>query len=243
MKNLGFLVALVLSASSYGASKFEQIGEEVIIPSEYPKFSLFGKYNSFRHGSIRGQDIQTDLSSFFGGGAYIDVPLYDNFSAGAILNFDINANAKEFDSIVARFSMFARPKISFFDCLTIFSRLGFGPSVFIGLPHDIIMEHASTDVVNRMQGTYNARINQAALKYSPINPGVHGLATIGLEYFPTSRLGLSLEWGIWADYIFVSESKIVGGYIERNLHEDRHPDPYNYLVYEMPFILSLNIIL
>jgi hypothetical protein len=221
-------------------STAEPVGEDTYNPHKSYNFSIFGKYNSFRHGSI-GSDIQSPLYRSFGGGMAFDVGFHKYMSAGAMLSFDTAKNeAFSLESTSNRLSAFFRPKITFWDSLTLFSRLSAGPSLMFAWPHRSIAMQGSPSMQEKIKEEF------PAYDYNPAHFGVHSMAAIGLEYSPFSRLSFSLEWGIMAEYIFVSRSKFIRDLQVESLgraeNDKSSPESYRYFGYEMPLTLSVNMI-
>lgn len=235
MKNFRlFLILVLFSGLVFGSSFDVPIGKERIISPEYPKFLLNTTFNTMRYGGItngpRGM-----LSHTYGMSFGFDVQVYKYFHAGATLGILTNFTNKV-EPIHYRFNMFARPVITFFDCLTLFTRLGGGLGIILDSPVETLKKSLpDTGIGQKYHSKY----------YGDISPGVHGLATIGIEYFPFSRLGLSLEWGILAEYLHISKSEQQRKKLEKltdSAINDDAPSSFGYFAYEFPISLNLNII-
>lgn len=241
MRHLVRLVALTLFSVALSSHSMAEHVDESYKPSGFYNFSIFGKYNSFRHGSITGQGIESPLYRSFGGGMAFDLGVYKYMSTGAMLSFDTAKNeAFSLESSSTRLSLFVKPKMTFFDCLTIFSRASAGPGLMFAWPHRSIAMQ-SPELQEKIKETF------PAYDYNPAHFGLHAGASIGLEYSPFSRMSFSLEYGILSDYIFVSRSKFVRDLqleaMEGNQQiEKASPESYRYFSYEMPLTLSLNMI-
>ncbi len=230
-------VLAILLLSKIAFSTDVPLGTERIKPIEYPKYTLTGYYNSFRYGGITGEEMGR-LNPTYGLKLSFDVGLYRYLNAGAGLS--ITGTMDSDNPAHYRLSFFMRPKVAFFeDRLAIFTRIGGGPTVmFNNSPIENLKKSLPPSAAQVVAQKYNCPY------YSDINPGVHGLATIGIEYFPISRLGLTLEWGILADYLHVSKSESLKRKIEkeRGPINDTAPYSFGYLDLEAPITLSLNLI-
>lgn len=252
MKMRSFNVMLILalfSSANIGAFEDVRIGEEIIKPISYPKFSLMGQYNWIRQGSILGKDITTPLFSTFGGGLALDVGLYKYMNAGVIISTNAGKVLKDSEPVYSRLTVFARPLFTFFDRLNLFSRLGGGLSVLSGtligfgpLPGNLQVV-GSASVRRKLDQSFD----KSAVSHSLFNPGIHGVATIGIEYFPFSRFGVALEWGIWADFIFIGESAFFNQLNEEGARHGQplkpRAQPFRYFSYDLPLTLTLSFIL
>ncbi len=240
MRNLGIFLALVFSAASFAEYKLEPIGEEVILSSEYPKVLFFGKVNSGRRVGIAGKDLSIPFSPSVGGGMLIDVGLFEYFSAGAMFFGDYSSHPVHgFESFSTTLDFFARPKISFFDCLTLYSRLGIGASVLMGIPAILFKNNATGNASSIIATEFSSP------HYGFAHPGVNASASIGVEYFPIPRIGLSFEAGISSTYYHVTKSDIMRE-VARDLGGHSLEDgakPFWLSSLEIPIMLSLNIIL
>lgn len=240
MKKICILMAFAFSAASFAEFKLDPIGEEVILPSEYPKVSFVGKFNTGRSGSIKGKDFKIPLGSSFGGGMLIDVGLYQYFSAGVMLSMDYATHATHgFESFTPSLDFFARPKISFFDCLTFYSRLSAGASVLFGMPNIFLKRYGSEDVKSMMNAEYTS------FHYALVHPGMNASATIGVEYFPTSRIGLSLEAGLSSSYYYVTKSEMMEKIYDAQagMYIEQQTNPFWLNTFEIPVMLNINVIL
>lgn len=230
-------VLAILLLSKIAFSTDAPLGTEKIKPIEYPKYTLTGYYNSFRYGGIAGEEMGK-LNQTYGLRLSFDVGLYRYLNAGAGLSMTGTMNSD--NPANYRLSFFMRPKIAFLDDrLAFFTRIGGGPSVlFINSPIENLKKSLPPSAAKVVAQKYNCPY------YSDINPGVHGFATVGVEYFPISRFGISLEWGILADYFYVSKSESLKRKIEKERGSigDKAPYSFGYLDLEAPITLSLNLI-
>lgn len=68
-----------------------------------------------------------------------------------------------------------------------------------------------------------------------VGGGVHALTNVGIEYFPFSRLGIAVEYGVRAELMRASLL---------DLGKDKEQGDAKYLIsYEMPLTLSINLVL
>lgn len=217
------------------AGQEEKIGHEYIESSEYPKFSVMGQYGFNKFGKILGHEgMSGKAKGDFGGGLLFDVPLNKYFAAGAGISVSMR-NAKKGDPIISRFSFLARPKISFFNKLTLFARFGLGLDVMLLQPL-VQLSEVNDDVRQRVGETFGSGVRIALA-----SPGINAGATIGIEYFPISRIGFSVEWGIRADLFHIRKSELLERY--GIVDPIIPPNYFNYFVYDMPLMATIHIIL
>lgn len=242
MRYLILLVSLIYSTASLTEPPADRIGEEFITPIAYPKYNFYGAYSGLRWG-LMDHKIYSPLRNTFPAGVGFDVGLYKYFNAGAMLSIALGDVSKT-QLPYGRLSLFGRPQITFFDRLSIFSKIGGGLSFFLGRPDAYL-----SSINDQLAG-----IKDYFFETKDINAGLNGIATIGIEYFPFSRVGLSVEWGIWADYFLVrhvpsekwreEDSRERGreGRGSEGLWRDKGKN-YGFLSYEFPVMLTLSIIL
>lgn len=230
------LVVLLISTKSLALTL---IGEEVIKPIEYPKVIFMGSFSNLRYAQVSAT-TSSKVDTNFGGGFGIDVGLYKYLNAGALFTFHLgNTKTPVHSPIFTRLTLFARPQITFFDRLNIFTRIGGGPSVLIGPPINNLKHSAHIKVQRELEAEY------AYPDYSFFSPGLHGAATVGVEYFPWNRCGFALEWGIFADYFFVRRSELLSDMIGGKDQFDalyKGKESFGYFTYQMPLLLSINVI-
>src|SRR5580658_1194704 len=127
MKNLKLLLVFALFSNIIFSQNYS-IGKEKILPLEFPKYSLSSFYNGLRYASIN--KYSTKLGNNYGLGIFFDVGLYPNLSAGAEISVAGNLS-NSLEPMNYRLEIFARPKITFFERLSLFARLTGGLSVLM----------------------------------------------------------------------------------------------------------------
>jgi hypothetical protein len=219
------------------------IGEEVIKPINYPKFSLSGEYNFMRHVAILGySDFNVKASNNYGAALSFETGLYKYLNAGAIISSSFLSPKEDNEPFYLRFSLFAKPVFSFLDCLSIYGRFGGGLSVGA---YGNVLTHLTG--LSRGQSADMASMlgNSQDYKYV-LFPGLNGSATIGLEYFPISRFGIGIEWGIRANIFYFRQENVREGSIDGETGEVyvlKGPKALFSVIYETPLMLTFHVIL
>jgi hypothetical protein len=240
LKKILGLISLIIFASSGRAEEFG-IGEEYIEPLKYPKFFLTADYafgRSFHGFDDKALRYELDKSKNVAIG--FEAGLLKYLNAGAMLSFNI-PEFRRLEPVHYRFAFFAKPFYQFTNNFGVFARFGAGISSTLGLIkyHLIYNHHERAAVLERVYKNQN---------YSEFGPGALGMATVGLEYFPLSRFGISLEAGFRAEAFYLEK----GGLIEALGDEigpgkinraGMGPNSFTYMIYEWPVALTLHIIL
>lgn len=237
MKSL-FRVIILLFIAASAASEEIAIGQEHIKPNRFPKISFAGEYNVFRHGKFLGEsDIATDIDPAFGAAVFFDVNLLKYLNAGAGFSSTIGNLRKDREPVHLRFSLFAKPIFAINDRITIFSRIGGGLSIMGSSPLYHFKRIGSGALKRQLGEIYGSQ------GYALASPGINGMATIGVEYFPFSRFGFAFEWGIRTDLYYSGRSNLIGDIIEQDLSDAKAPSSIKYFGFEMPLALTVHVIL
>lgn len=239
MKTLSWILPLIFFSSlGISASDDEGIGQEYIKSSKYPKFSLSGEYNFLRHGKFLGEKgIASDIGGAWGGSLSIEVGLYKYMNAGAIFSTTIGDIRTNAEPLHFRFSLFAKPLVSIKDRVIFFGRFGGGLSVMAANPKFHFINIGTTATQNRILELYG----ESPMSHSMLNPGGNAFATVGAEFFPFSRVGIALEWGIRADLYYIKNETMLEQIIK--LGDKKSGPSIKYLGYDMPLTLTVHIIL
>lgn len=243
MNTFIFLVLAVLLGPWLQAEEFG-IGEEYIKPLSYPKFSIAADYSMNRkyHG-FESDAMRYDLDNNFATSMSFEAGLVKYFNAGAILSVNI-ADFSNIEPLHIGFALFGKPYLPLGNRLALFGRLSAGIAASIFNPIEYMTTKIQTKDFYETYGT--------SRKYGLAGYGGLGSATIGIEFFPLSRIGLAIEWGIKATLIRVSKGNALEGagggpggqFGGGGPQEPESPHPaINYMVYEMPFSLTLHAIL
>lgn len=223
---------IFLLPSSTMAERDVEIGEEYIVPLRFPKFSLSGEYVYGRkfHG-FADDSLRTDLRSRYETALSFEAGLVKFFNAGALFSISMSEISKS-EPMALRMGLFGKPLIPLGNRVAIFGRLSVGVAVDIAFNPAIF---------------YYATANRAAFdnvyhsqRYDGWPFGGFGSATIGLEAFPFSRFGLSVEWGIRASLFHSLKNALL---FNPPPNIPGAPDSFNFMYYEMPIMATLHIIL
>jgi hypothetical protein len=240
LKKILGLISLIIFASFGRAEEFG-IGEEYIEPLKYPKFFLTADYafgRSFHGFADKALRYKMDNSKNVAMG--FEAGLLKYLNAGATLSYNI-PEFRQLEPLHLRFALFAKPFYQFTNNFGVFARFGAGFSSTLALiKGHLLKDHQERAVV--LKRIYK---NQ---NYSEFGPGALGMATVGLEYFPLSRFGISFEAGFRAEAFYLEK----GGLLEALGDEfgpgklnraAMGPNSFTYMIYEWPVALTLHIIL
>lgn len=239
MKTVFSALAIVF-LTHFGVSAAEDvgIGQEQIKSIRFPKISVSADYNLNRYGKFLGEsEISSKIEGAWGFGLAFDVGLLKYLNAGAGFSTTIGNVMKHKEPIQTRLTLFAKPIIPINERMTIFGRFGGGLSVMFLNPHMHFATVADASVKRNLKATYGDQ------DYGLINPGGNALATVGIEFFPFSRMGLALEWGIQADIYYISKTKFIEQVLGKETVTKNAPNAIKYLAFEMPLTLTLHFIL
>jgi len=237
VKNTYVVLLLVLCCASGLFAKDDlDLGSEYIKPLKYPKFSISTDYNMFRrfHG-FADSGLRYKLNNNFGVALSFETGLYKYLNAGAI--FAANIPTEFTEPLHLRFALFAKPYYPITKNFSVFSRLGGGISTTIGSMMERLRGFNSPELSPSLQRIYNGQ------QYGLMGPGIFGMATVGVEYFPFSRFGLAFETGLRLETFYVSKgSELIERYAGAN-KAGAGRNSFTYMVYEMPLMLTLHVIL
>lgn len=141
----------------------------------------------------------------------------------------------ELEPLHLRLSLFGKPYFALNNRFAVFGRLGMGiSSAMTPLGMKFYLEQKSSDqtlmALNRVykQGSYSA-----------FAAGGNVIASLGVEYFPFSRVGIAFEAGIRAEIFRASRTQNL---LTRKT-DTKAPLSFWYMTYEYPISLMLHIIL
>lgn len=230
MKQLILLVSLLLATHALCAQ--ESIGEEIVVPLNFPKFSLTGEYNLNRkfHG-FTDERLRSDINRRFDSTLAFEAGLLKYFNAGGLFGVGISGFQ---EPISIRMGLFAKPFVPLGDRFALFSRISGGLAVdlaFYPYAHDY---YASFDKEENFKRVFKGQ------SYNGVPFGGFGSATLGLEVFPFSRFGVALEWGIRASIFHNRKSMWL---VKAPSDIPGAPGSFNFMIYEFPFMLTLHVII
>ncbi len=237
MKKLNIVILLFLAACRSFAQE-PDIGEEYIEPLKYPKLSLSGEYGILRKFRGFSEGLSGAIPTEWGGAIGIDVGLYRYFNAGVIFSTNLPLNNEETgEPFFMRFTLFAKPYIPIGERFSFFSRIGGGISysAMSMLGHLYIV--ADDKLKTNLQKTYYTQ------DYSLLSPGANAMASLGMEFFPFSRIGFALEWAFRMEYYYSSRGSFLAKYLGINKVVREAPNSFQYLKFDMPIFLTLHVIL
>lgn len=214
-----FLINLAFLPMSFGD---EILGEEVIKPLRFPKFTVaydFALNRKFK--AFNNSNLKKDLKNSTGFAVMAEAGLLKYFNAGLLFNFSMVDKESPF---VTRLSLFGKPYFSITDRLAIFSRLGTG--LTISVYNELIFK----DEILPVYGVQ---------KYGLLGAGFNFMGSLGLEYFIFSRIGLTAEFGLRSDLLWFEKS----GLPFFGPGDKRAPNWLNYATHGFPLIIGLHIIL
>jgi len=212
------------------------IGQEKVIPIMYPKFSLTGDYSMARKFiGLADSKLRENLDNEFGSALSFEAGLYKYFNAGALFSFNMPTNITKSLPFHLRLSLFAKPLIPLGERVSFFSRVGGGISSIICHPslNYKLAAKGSEAIRAEIERVYDEQ------SYDAFGFGGNAFASIGIEYFPFSRVGLALEGGIRAEIVSAKKNPPP----PRMPPKQATPNWLSYFVYGFPVSLTLQIIL
>lgn len=238
-KILWLIVGLFISQAIFSETQEVGIGEEIIKPLEYPKASLVGDYSFYRKAHFLGEEgIEAKLDNTFSYALAFETGLYRYLNAGAILSLTIGDIGTNAEPVHVRFSLFAKPLISLHERVSIYGRVGGGLGAMLLSPVMFFKKAFSGEVVSNISQVYGDQ------GYSMLSPGLNGFAAVGIEYFPISRMGLGVEFGIRADVYYVERSNFINNLLGTTSNRPGEtPKQIMYLNYDLPLALTLHFII
>lgn len=232
MKKIILAIALItLTIPAIADDAMQRIGEEYIQPLKYPKFGISGDYAVSRHYvGFAHEGLRAPLNDRLSFSLLFEAGLVKYFNAGALFSMSYPSMGKP---ITMNLGLFGKPYISLGERFAIFSRLSTGIATdlaFMPSAHEFYNESFPQDAVRAIYHDQS---------YTGMPFGGFGTATLGLEFFPLSRFGISVEGGIKASIFhgpvsipFISNSTIVAD-----------APGYNYSYYEFPLTVNVLFIL
>lgn len=214
------------------------IGQEYVTPLSYPKFSLGADHSISRHfRSFADSSLRIKLPNRFGAALSFEAGLVKYLNAGALVTFSFSQVREKSEPIDLRLGLFIKPLLPLGERFALFGRAALGTTLpFPGNLSPInFLGEVSDDFKTSYLSIYKGQ------RYQGSAYGGFGSAALGVEFFPISRLGLALEWGIRSDFITMSRKHpLISGVPEA---KEGAPQSFNYMMYEMPLMLTLHAIL
>jgi hypothetical protein len=227
-----FLV--VLMAGNVIALEDVGIGQERIVPLHYPKFSLGADYSVWRHfHGLADERIRFGLENRMDYTMSFEAGLLKYLNAGAMFLVSDSKMIKG-EPLDIKLGLFAKPLVPIGERFALFGRVSAGLAVSITFQNSSFLYYSVLDSGKNFKDIYHGQ------DYAGWPFGGFGAATIGLEYFLFSRVGLAFEWGINAT---ITRANINVPGITKNTVTPGVPSSFNYLIYEMPLMLTLHVIL
>lgn len=230
------LAAVVLPSLVAAVEQEEAIGEEYITPLTYPKFSLGGSYlfNRRFHG-FADPALRYGINSIYSTTLGMEVGLYRYMNAGGQFNVDM-AEVKKGEPISMSLTLFAKPYISIGERISLFMRMGGGLSYGFNTVSNIL------DYLSQNYSLYSSDIQRVykGQNYMSSLYGGQGMASVGIDVYPFSRVGISFEFGIRASLMRAHRNVPL---LQNPSNVQEAPSALNVLLYEMPLALSINAIL
>jgi hypothetical protein len=234
---LKLLLCLILSKSLIAEI---QLGKETILPLEFPKFTLGGEYNVFRHfHAFNDSGLKRDLNNSYGANFYAEVGWLRYLNAGLIVSLTASSPFLG-GSNIGRLGLFIKPYLPLGSRVSLFSRISAGPSIAIfhylnGLQMGAIFP-ASHEESQQIEDRYSHN------DYWPLSLGFHGIAALGAEFFITQRIGLVLESAFRLDMLWAKQFNFQGGTKPTTTGKPA-ATWFHYMIYDIPVMLSMHIIL
>ncbi len=230
------LFITIISLAVYSVESEDMaLGEEYIQPLRYPKSSATFEYTMLRnfHG-FGSENLKTNLPDNLGVALSFEAGLYKYLNAGALFSASIAHTPHRSAPTHMRMSLFAKPYIPIGDRVSFFSRLGGGLTVSF-LNYLVYFNSNKASYSNFNSDIFGAQ------EYALFPFGGNIMATIGVEYFPFSRVGLAFECGFRGDFIYAKKSHFLTDLGVDATKKDS-PNSFSYLVYELPLMLTLQVI-
>lgn len=208
------------------------IGEERIKPLNFPKFSFSADYALSRkfHG-LANKTYKLNLPNRFSGSLSFEANLYRYMNAGAMISMSFS-ELKKGEPLDYRLGLFAKPFFPFAENFALIGRVMGGLAAAIAIyPAFAYFRHFNPKGFDAIYRNQN---------YNGWPFGAFMSASVGLEVFFFSRLGLTVEGGVRASIFrnhqnipFTdSKTRVVGG----------APSAFNFLIYEWPIFATLQVI-
>jgi hypothetical protein len=237
--NLFWLLIFCVAINAWSVSEDSGIGNEIIRPLQYPKFSLTGDYTTGRwYRDFADPSLRFRVGNRFGAGLSFEAGILKHLNAGALFTASFSQilyNDAPNEPIDLRLGLFAKPYLSLSDRYSLFVRVAAGLTLPFQGNQISYLDTASPSFKSDYRRVYMGQ------QYDGMPFGGFGAATVGMDFFPFSRLGLSVEWGIRADALHIGRKSPSGNKGPADV--PGAPQSFNYLMYEMPLSLTLHVIL
>jgi hypothetical protein len=234
MKHFGLMCVFFLLLLCSIANAFQEgLKEESLKPLKFPKFSVFMDYGLKRKfKAFADPSLKIALRNRLDIGLSFEAGLLKYLNAGALF-FGSLSKVNQNEPIDISFGLFAKPQLSIGDRIGIFGRFSAGfTTVLPVIP--ALAYYRDLDETIDFSKSYKDQ------SYDGWPFGGFGSASIGMEFFPFSRIGLALECGIRA--IILRSNKSVPG-LRPPPNVAGAPNSFNYMTYEIPFALTIHAIL
>lgn len=238
---VGFFVLLSFS------SKGEEIilGEEIVKPIPFYKMSFgydvdLGKtLSGFNNSGITWQFPR----QYINGQISFETGLYKYLSAGATFEFCHNYSSPSMNissgSDLFKLSVFVKPLYSFNDRIAIYAKFRGGISG--GAGNDLF---PATELALGNRLKYAKAYSGGDYHVQPF--GFTLASSVGIDFFPWSRLGFFAEWGIKTDYIFFTKKRdrpgVLGDGSRNSALSKDSPSFQSYMIYNFPVTLGIHVI-
>ncbi|HXW53258.1 MAG TPA: hypothetical protein VEL47_04040 [Myxococcota bacterium] len=235
MRFIQLVLMSILLCSSLDASSHDLgIGDEYIAPLRYPRALIGADYmiNRRFHG-FADSALRTPLKNQFSGSLAFEAGLVKYFNAGAFFAGNVS-NMIKAEPLFMRMGVFAKPYIGLGERVSIFSRCAAGLAWGAFGNYAAHLLGLYPEMKDEVDRVYKGQA------YSSGPYGFFGQASIGIEYFPFSRVGLALEFGVRASLYRASRNILLQEKVE---DVPGAPSAFNFMVYELPAGLTLQIIL
>lgn len=221
------------------------LGQETIKPLRFPKFTVGGEYALMRKfRAFNGSDFRAGLKNSYGVNLHAEAGLIRYLNAGVTASFTMSSPFLDGSNIL-RMGLFLKPYLPLGSRVSLFSRLSLGGSATI-LNEALFYKLAANSTIGEIPpGIEKYKRTYGTQFYLPISAGLNGAATIGLEAFITLRIGVVAEWGIRSDMLWakILKSERLREFDAPPASGNPPPNWFHYLIYDMPVMVSLNIIL
>jgi hypothetical protein len=189
------------------------------------EYEINRKFHGFADPSLRG-DIERRLV----GTIAFEAGLVKYFNAGALFGVAINSFNKPMHF---RLGLFAKPYLPLGERFALFTRLAAGIAI------DMAIFPSAKDYYASLDKADFDRVFKGQL-YQGLPFGGFGSATIGLEVFPFTRVGIALEWGIRATLLHGQKNMLLMDKVE---DKSGAPNSFNYMLHELPVMATLHLII
>lgn len=228
------------------ASSESDLGKETIEPLRFPKFTISGEYAVLRKmRAFNGSDFKRSPNNAVGLDLHAEAGLLKNLNAGFSLSFT-KSDPFLLGTNIFRMGLFLKPYLPIGNYISVFSRLGLGPSASIGT------EASAYKLLIGMggdgappEGLKEFFHSYGTTTYWPFAAGFNGSATLGIEVFFSSRVALFAETGIRADMLWAKKAKASAytKFDDKPASGNPSPNWFHYVIYDMPIIAGVHVIL